>query len=145
DNAGSQLTEYSRGNLIGRSVGTVEHNFQPTQVQRIGGAFAEFNIATGRIVNAFGLTQLGRIDTGHGFIQPGFDGQLGFIGQFLTGKAEYLNAVMVVRLVRGTDCNSGRNTECAVQVSNAWRRKRPQQPYTDTGGDQAGFQGRLTH
>src|SRR5699024_4499981 len=58
DNLGAQLAKHMRGNMIGGTVGGIDHNFIARQIQVIGeGALAKLYIAASRIDDPRGTPQ----------------------------------------------------------------------------------------
>ncbi|MNP56778.1 hypothetical protein D3C76_1515310 [compost metagenome] len=54
---GTQFAKYIRCDVVGRAIGTIDHNFQMAQTQLVRErAFTEFNITACSIDNAAGFT-----------------------------------------------------------------------------------------
>ena len=81
--------------LIRRAVRAVDHNLQSTQRQ-LGGkrALAKFNVATGRIVQAFSFAQFTGRHATQTAIKLGLNAQLGIVGEFVAVAVKKLDAVV---------------------------------------------------
>ena len=59
DHFRAQFVKHGGGDLVGRAVRAVDHNFEPAQAElRWKRPLAKFDIATGRVVQPLGLAQL---------------------------------------------------------------------------------------
>ena len=74
-----------------------------------------------------------------------FDAQLDFVRQLVAVRAEELDAVVVVRIVRRADNDAGRQAQRAGEISDARRRHRARQHDVDARGGKARFEGRFEH
>ncbi|MNI92729.1 hypothetical protein D3C73_1505660 [compost metagenome] len=86
--------------MIGRTVGAVHHDFQALQAQFAReGAFAEFDIAAGRVDDPAGLAQFGGFHAGQRFFHFGFNGFFNIVRQLGPINREKLDAVVVKRVM----------------------------------------------
>ena len=146
DHFSTQLAENRRRNVVSSAMTAVHHHFHPIQIHVGGeGALAEFDIATGGIINAHRFAKFGRLDTLELVIQLGFDSQLDIIGQLGAVGGEELDAVVVIGVVGCTDDDAGFGTEGASQVGNRRGGHGSHQYGFETGGGEPRLQCRLQH
>ena len=101
DDFRTQFAEDIRGDVIGRAISTVHHNFEVSQAQLIReGTFTEFDITARRINDTVRFTQLCGIYTGDLFFHFGFNGFFHVIRELGAVNGEEFNAVVVERVVR---------------------------------------------
>src|SRR5439155_1537418 len=81
-------------------------------------AFAELDVATRCIIDSRHLADLDRLDDGHWRIEQLFDHQLQLIRQLGAFTREELDAVVIMRVVRGTYHDTGFSLERTRQISD---------------------------
>ncbi len=144
--AGPQLFEHRRRDVVSGTVGTVDHDGQTAETEPTGhGTLAEFNVAAGGIVNAHHLAQMRRVHRGHRFFQHLLDFQLDGIGQLGAFRRKEFDAIVVVRVVGRADHNPRLRMEGAGEVGDRRCGHRPQHRHIDTGGHQPRLQRGLEH
>ncbi len=142
----TELTEDAGRDLVGRTVGAIQHDLHPSEAGTGRyAALAELDVATGRIVDARDLANPRRVDHGHRSIEQLLDHGLELIGQLGAGAGKELDAVVVVRIVRSTDDNAGAGLEGSRQIGDTRCRHGTEQHDVRTGGGQTGLQRRLEH
>ena len=85
----------------------------------------------------YGLTCLAnavRADRRHGFCQLRLNLQLQIIRQFKPVRPEEFDAIVIIRIVAGTDDDTGPGAERTGQVRHGRCRHGAEQPGIDTGG-----------
>ncbi len=143
---GAQLLEYTRSHFVGRTMGAIDNKLQPGKIGTgRHAALAKLDVAARRIVDARDLAQLAGLNHRHRCIQQLFDHQLDCIRQLGALPREKLDAIVIMRVVRGTDHDTGFSVEGTRQVSDRRCRHWPQQHYVSTCGGQAGLQRGLKH
>ena len=117
----------------------IDDDLQIAQIKTGGhGAFTEFNITTGGVIDAARAPQIFGFDGLHGFavhlINGGFDGAFYVVGQlFAVGRKE-LDAIIFKGIMRRRDDHTGLQTQGACEVSDTGRGQRPGQVDIDPGG-----------
>ncbi len=97
---GAQLVEHGRRDVVGRTVGSVDHYLHPFQAEAIRyAALAELDVAARRIVNPARTAQCGRIHPLRVLSKRRLDLKLPGIGQFGAVSREELDAVVTVGVV----------------------------------------------
>ena len=145
-NIRSQLAEYTRRHLVSCTMSTIEHHLQPS---KIGAgrhtALAELDITPCSIIDARRLANLCRLNHRHRLIQQLLNHQFHFIWQLgaLTGKE--LDAIIVMRIVRGTDDNAGLRLKSTGQIGHCRSWHRPQKLHIGAGSSQPSLKSRLEH
>ncbi|MCY1412218.1 hypothetical protein D9M71_276180 [compost metagenome] len=143
---GAQLAEYAGRHLVGGAMGAVEHQLEAGEIGAgRHAALAELDVAAGRVVDPRRLAQLRRLDHAHRRIEQLLDHQLDLVRQLGSLAGEELDAVVVVRIVRGTDDDPGIGMEGAGQVGHRRGGHRTEQHHVGARGNQSGLQGRLEH
>ncbi|MCW0450404.1 hypothetical protein NB706_003238 [Xanthomonas sacchari] len=146
DHLRAQLAEQQRRDVVGRAVRAVQHQFQPAQVEAARHAgLAELDVAADRLARAHRLAQPLGLDGGERRVQRGLDRLLGGVVELLAVGGKELDAVVVVRVVRGADDDAGVGTESAREERHRRSRHRPEQLHVGAGRDQPGLQRRLEH
>ncbi|MNV05499.1 hypothetical protein D3C71_958400 [compost metagenome] len=146
DHLRAQLAEQQRGDVVGGTVRAVQHDLQAAQVERTRHAgLAELDVAAHCIARAHRLAQPVRLGGGEGAVQRGLQRQFGGIVELLAIGGEELDAVVVMRVVRGTDDDAGIGAQGAGQEGHRRGRHRAEQLHIHAAGDQAGFQRRFEH
>ncbi len=146
DHLRAQLAEQQRRNVVGRAVRAVQHHLQPAQVEAARHAgLAELDVAADRVARAHRLAQALGFHRGERRVERGFDRALGGVVELLALGGEELDAVVVVRIVRGADHDAGVGAERTGQERDRRGRHRPEQLHIGPGGDQPGLQRRFEH
>ena len=124
----------------------IQHQAHAVQAEVVGhGALAELDVARLGIVDAVRLAQAFRRHGGELGIDLALDRRLDRIVELLAVGREELDAVVLVRIVRGADDDAGVGAQAARQERHRRRRHRAEQAHVGTGGDQARLQRRLEH
>ncbi len=145
-NLGSQLAKYAGRYLVCSTMGAIDDQLEPGEVGTgRHAALAELDVATGRIVDPRCLAQLCRLDHSHRRIDQLLDHQLDLVGKLGSATGKELDAVVVMGIMRGADDDAGLGMEGTRQVSNRWRRHRPQQQHIGARSRQPRLQRRLEH
>ncbi|MNY48455.1 hypothetical protein D3C86_1837920 [compost metagenome] len=132
--------------MIGRAVGAVHHDFQAFQAQFAReGAFTEFDVTAGGIDDPARFTQFGRFYAGQRFFHFGFNGFFHMVRQLRAINGEEFNAVVVKRVMRSRDYNTGFRTEGTCQIGYRRRRHWPREGSRQPRRGKTGFQCRLKH
>ncbi|MNO88765.1 hypothetical protein D3C76_802300 [compost metagenome] len=127
-------------------MGAVENHFQPGEIGAGGhAALAELDIAPRGIVDPRNLAQTGGLDHRHRRVEQFLDDQLHLVRQLGALAGEELDAVVVVRVVRGADDDARLGVEGAGQVGDARSRHRPEQHHVGTGSRQTSLQRGFEH
>ena len=110
--------------------------------------FDELDVAPGRIVDALGAAELGggreRLGEVVALHAP-LDLQLDRVGELVAVRPEQLDAVVLVRIVRGRDHDPEIAAHHARQHRDRRRRQRPQQHHVHAHGQEAGGERGLQH
>ncbi|MNF62286.1 hypothetical protein D3C84_439630 [compost metagenome] len=144
---GAQLAKDAWSNLVHRTVRTIDNDLQAgkTGTGRHT-AFAEFDVATRRVVDSRHLADLARLDNRHRRrIKQFFDHQFDVIRQLGALPGEKLDAVVIMRVMGRTDHDAGLGMKGTGQIGNCRRRHRPQQHHIRTRGGKPSFERRLEH
>ena len=146
DHFGAQFRKHFRRHLVGRAMRAIQHQLEPVQAEILcHGALAVLRVTRHRIVDpARPAESLGRHRDELGVDLP-LDRQLDLVGQFLAVGGEELDAVVVMRVMRGADHDAGLRAHGAGQVGHRRRRHRAEQAHVGTGGHQASLQRSLEH
>ncbi len=120
--------------MIGGTIGAIDHQLQSLEVQvSWKSAFAELDITACGIHHAICLTQLARGRHPHGLFKLRLNSQLYLIRKFGAFTGEELDAVILKRVMRGTDNNPGIGMQRASKIRNCRCRHRAQQQNIDPG------------
>ena len=114
DNFGPQFPKRGRGDLIGGTISTIDHQLDAIKREMARkGALGKFDIARLAVVNAFGATQLGRRRqfAVHRCVHQGFNLIFDFVGKFETVWPEQLDAVVLKGIMRGRNHNADIGTQ----------------------------------
>src|SRR5690606_19848948 len=106
---------------------------------------AGLDVAADRVARAHGLAELFGRDGAEGLFQGGLDGAFGGVIELFAVGREELDAVVVVRVVRGRDDDAAVGAHRVGQVRDRGRGHRPHQLHVDAGGHQPGLEGGLEH
>ncbi|MNI55584.1 hypothetical protein D3C73_1105440 [compost metagenome] len=124
----------------------VHNDLHPVQVQIVGeGALAELDVAALRIRHAAGAAQALGTDAAQRLVQSGFDRGFDVVRQLHALRREELDAVVLIRVVRGADDDARHQTQRPGQVGHGRRRDGAGQQHVDAGGGQACFQRGFQH
>jgi hypothetical protein len=142
----AHLAQHQRADLVGRAVGAVDDDAHAAEVEAARHrALAGFHVAADGVAGAHGLAELVGRHGAERLVERGLDRQLGGVVEFLAFGREELDAVVVVRVVRGTDDDAAVGAERAREVRHRRRRHRPHQLHVHARSDQAGLQRGLEH
>ena len=148
DDRGAEFPEGGGGDFIGGTVRAIEHDAQAVQAQAaLQGGFGGFDIAAGGVHQARGAAETVRGGEAGGEIglHQGFDLKLGFIRELRTVRAEQLDAVILIRVVRGGDDDAEVQAQRAGEHGDGRSRQGAGQGDVHAGADEAGGQGRFQH
>ena len=146
DDAGTQFMKHLRRNLIGRAVRRVHHNLQPTQRELVvKRALAELDVAPRCIFQAAGFTKTCGVHPGRLFQQSGFNFLFPGVWQLRALGTEEFDAIVIKRIVTGTDHHTQASPLGTRQISHARRRQRPQQHDIHASRRKARLQRALQH
>jgi len=145
NNFGAELAEDQRGNVISRTVRAVHDDFEPLEIQTVReGALAKFDVAPAGVVITLGLAERIGSRGRQRLLHHVFDGQLHVIRQLGALRREKLDAIVVVRIVRGGDHDAGAGAGGAREIGDRRRGHRPEQADVHAGGGESrlkqGFQ-----
>ena len=136
----AQLMKNVGRHMIGRPMGSIDHQTKASQAEpKWKGALAEFDVATGRIVQATGLAQHVRICADQWTVERGLDLELNRIGQLLAMAIEKLDAVVFKRVVRGADHDACGQPQRLGQIGNRRSRHGPCQDNIDASTGKSGL------
>ena len=122
DHLSAQLAENTRGDMVSRAVSAIDHHLQGVEAQLVRkGAFAKLDIAASGVDDTAGFAQLGGINAGQLFFHFGFNGFFNFIRELSPFDREEFNAVIIERIMRSGDHNSGLRAEGSRQIGNCRR------------------------
>ncbi|MCY1535435.1 hypothetical protein D9M68_708410 [compost metagenome] len=143
---GTQFAEDMRSDVVRGAVGGVHYDRHPIQVLLVReGALAELDVTALRVGHAAGAAQGFRADAAQRLVQRGLDRRLDIVGQLHALCREELDAVVMVRVMRSADDDTGHETQGPRQIGHRRRRDRAGQQHIDARGRQAGFQGGFQH
>src|SRR5690606_125658 len=109
------------------------------------GTLAKFNVPAGRVGQATRTAQGLGLHPMHGLVNGLFNFQFNLVRQLGALGGKELDAVVVIRVVRGRDHDTGRQAQGTCQIRYSGRRYRACQQYIDPGSRQTGFQRRFQH
>ena len=140
----AEFVQHRRRNMIRRTVRAIGENAQSAQsTARRKSAFAKLNIAVGGGIQT--PRPPGIAGKYSRRIHSAFYLRLHFVRQFLSVRTEKLHAVVVVRIVRRTDNNSGGQPQRLRQIRNRRSRQRTGQQNIHAGSGETGFQRGFHH
>src|SRR5574343_476216 len=146
DHFGTQLMEYSRSDVVGRTMSAVDDDFQAAQIEIMGeSALAKYKGTTTHILNTTDAAKSSRGRTDHGLIDTGFDGRLDLVRKLGTLRRKELDPIVIVWIVRSRDDDTGLQTQRAGQIGHRRRRQRADQTDLNAGSRKTGLQGRFKH
>src|SRR6185437_17167710 len=112
--ARAERSEYLGRHLVGRAVRAIQHDVLAREVgRRRQRAEAETRVTLDGVVDAARLAQPLRRGGGERRVDLAFDLRLHRIVQFLADGGEELDAVVLIRIVRGADHDAGAGAEFA--------------------------------
>jgi hypothetical protein len=125
---GAQLTEHQRRHAVGRAVGGVDHHLHALQRELVGeGGLYEGHIAAGGVVQALGRAHTrarGPPRVQAAVQQQRLDLQLRLVRELEAVRAEQLDAVVFVGVVRRADDHARVGAHAAGEVSDGRRGQR---------------------
>src|SRR6185312_4643111 len=146
DDLGTEVGEHPGTDFVGGAVGAIDDDLQSGEVnaaRQRGGA--EFLVLHARAVDAAGFPQAAGSTGDDGLGQLGLDALLELIRELRAAAIEELDAVVVVRIVRGADDDAEVTVEMARHIGDTRRRQRPYQHHVDAGSDEASLERRFEH
>ena len=148
DDLGAELPQRVGRDLVGGAVGAVDHDAQAVERQIARQrALGEFDVAVLHAVDALGAAELGGLGEPLGEIAVDqlLDLELDLVGQLVAVRAEQLDAVVVVRIVRGRDHHAEIGAHRARQHGDRRRRHRAGQQHVHADRGEARDQRGLDH
>ena len=146
DHLGAQLAEYMRRDIVGGAVCAIDHQTIAAQIQRRRErAFAEFNVAAGRIADAPDLAQRARCHRFDRLVDHRLDGLLDRIVKLLPIAGKKFDAIVIERIMRCRNHDARRQPQRARQIGHTRRRHRPDQQHIHAGGRQPRLERALQH
>ena len=148
DDLGAEFPQRRRRDLVGGAIGAIDDDAQARQ--RHGArqrALGEFDIAVMHAVDALGAAE--RIRVGQRdldiLVEQRLDARLDLVGELVAVRAEQLDAVVVIGIVRGRDHHADIGAQRARQHGDGRRRDRAEQEHIHAGRGEAGDQRVLDH
>ena len=142
----TQLGKQQRCDLVSRPVGAIKHDLHAAQVKPARHAgLAELDITADRLHRAPRLAQPVRIHGQQRLVDGRLDGRLGGVIKLFAQGGKELDAIVKIRVVRGTDHHPGIGAQGTGQKRNGRRRHRPEQLHIGAGGHQSRLQCRFEH
>ncbi len=148
DHFGAELPEDAGCHHVGSTMGAVDHDLEAAEAQAARqGRLQRLDIALAGALQADRAAELG------GLGQAGIavaeharlDRQLDRVGQLEAVRAEQLDAVVLIGIVRGRDHDAEIGAQGPGQQGHARGRQRPEQRHVHAHGDEARGQRRLQH
>ncbi len=133
---------------IGGAVGAVDHDAQPVERQILRqGALGEFDIAVMHAVDALGAAERGRLREllRHVGVDQTLDLELDRVRELVAVRAEQLDAVVVVEIVRSRDHHPEIGAHRTRQHGDGRRRHRAEQQHVHADRGEARDQRGLDH
>ena len=149
DDVRAQFGQDVGGDLVGRTVGAVDHDLDAFQRQ-----FARKSVLDEHVVTAQGIVHAHRFadavrgkprDRGGRPAHEGRNVVLDRVGQLQALLGKYFETVVLKRVVRGRDHDAGIGPQTARQKGHPGRGHRPDQQHVPTHRADARSQGRLQH
>ena len=142
----AEVGEDARGDLVACAVRTVDDDLHALE-RDAGrqGRNAEVLIRLARLVHARCPTQGTRLARGRRFLELRLNSLLGLIRELAALGIEELDAVVVVRIVRGADHHTEATAEVTRHKSDARCRQRADQSNIESRGDEPGLERGLEH
>ena len=148
DHLGAELPQRLRHHPVGGAVGAVDHDAQAVEAhgarQR---ALGEFDVAVVHALDALGAAEVGALGEllGEVGIDQRFDLVLDLVGELVAVRAEQLDAVVVVGIVRGRDHHAEIGAHRAREHADRRRRHRAGQQHVHADRGEARDQRGLDH
>jgi hypothetical protein len=145
---GAQFPQRRRRHLVGRAIGAIEHDAQAAEVDALGqGALGEFDVARLRRLVAMRPADVAAFDS---LLEQSLSisssiSVLDLVGELVAVGAEQLDAVVVVRVVRGRDHHAQIGAQRARQHGDGGCRHRAEQVDVHAHGGEAGGERALDH
>ena len=144
DHFGTEFVEHRRRDVIARPMRTIDDDLQALEVELVGeGALAEFDVATGGVVEPERLAKVLRLHASDSLVHRTLDRMLDGVGQLGTRGGEELDAVVFERIVRCADDDACRESQRARQIRDRGRGQRPGEIHVDAGGGEPRLQRRF--
>ena len=148
DDLGAQFPQRFRRDLVGGAVGAIDHHAQAFE-RKIARqrALGEFDVAVLHAVDALGAAEIGGVREllAEIAVDQFLDLQLDLVGQLVAVRAEQLDAVVVVRIVRGGDHHAEIGAHRARQHRHRRRRHRAGEQHVHADRGEARDQRGLDH
>ena len=145
----AQFAQDAGGGLVGGAVGAVHHDAHAVEGQALGErSLCELDVTAQRVVNADGFADLrggGADALDVAAEDEAFDPRLDGFGQLEAVRAEELDAVIIVGIVRGGDDDAGVRAQRARGVSDARGGQRADEEHVHAHAEDAGAEGVLEH
>ena len=148
DDLGAEFPQRFWRHLVAGAIGAIDDDAQARQ--RHGArqrALGEFDVAVVHAVDALGAAE--RILVGQRdldvLVEQRLDARLDLVGQLVAVRSEQLDAVVVVRIVRGRDHDAEIGAQRPRQHRHGRRRDRSEQEHIHAGRAEAGHQRVLEH
>jgi hypothetical protein len=143
---GAELVEHMGGDLVGRAVRAVDHDFHPAQIERGGkGALAELDVAPGRVVDASRFSELRRFLAADFPAEALLDFRFDGIGQLAAVGRKELDAVVFVGVMRRADDHASLQPQGAREVGDRRSRQGPGEHHVHPGRGESRLERRLEH
>ncbi len=148
EHLGAELPQGRGRDLVGGTVGAVDHHPQSVELDRLGQrALGELDVAILHAVDALGAPEIGRL--GDALAQVGFDQPLDLVlelvRELVAVRPEQLDAVVVVWIVRGRDHDAEIGAHRACQHGDRRGRNRSGEQHVHTDRGEASHQRVLDH
>ncbi len=148
DHLRAKLPQRFRGHLVGRAIGAIDDDAQAFDREMARqGPLGELDVARMHALDALGAADGRRL--GEAAAQIAVDQRLDLaldrIRQLVPIGAEQLDAVILVRIVRGRDHHAKIGAHGAGEHGDGRRRHRAEQQHVDAHGGEARLQRRLDH
>ena len=148
EHLGAQFPQRGRNDSIGCAVGAIDDDPQPVEreVARQG-TFGEFDVSLRHALDAFRAAErsgLGKLLHQIGIDEP-LDFQFHLVGELVAVRAEQLDAVVGIQIVRGRDHDAEVGAHGARQHGDRRRRHRAEQQHVHADRGEPGDQGVFDH
>ena len=148
DHLGAELPQRLGRDLVGGAIGAVDDD--PHALERHVAAerpLGVFDVAGLHVVDAPGAAEVGRAGEHRGdfAVHQRLDPRLDFVRELIAVRPKELDAVVLVRVVRGRDHHAEIAAHRARQHRDRWRRHGAQQQHVDAHRSEAGDQRIFDH
>ncbi len=143
DDIGAKLPQRSGRDPVGGAIGAVHHDFQAVKADgAIKRTLGKLDVAVDHAVDAFGLADtvgLAKVTAGVA-VHLGFDFGFHFVGKLVSVRAEKLDSVVLVRVMRGGNHDAEVCAQGPHEHGDRRRRNRPELHDIHADGSEAGNQ-----